>query len=54
MFTDMKEALEAEALQLTPNSTGHAAAASAAIARRARDAAAVAHRQEHRAALGAH
>ncbi|WP_413804216.1 histone-like nucleoid-structuring protein Lsr2 [Streptomyces sp. OE57] len=37
MFTDMKEALEAEALQLTPNSTGQAAAASAAIARRARD-----------------
>ncbi|MEV6131933.1 histone-like nucleoid-structuring protein Lsr2 [Streptomyces violaceusniger] len=37
MFTDMKEALEAEALELTPVSTGQAAAASTVIARRARD-----------------
>ncbi|MER8160028.1 histone-like nucleoid-structuring protein Lsr2 [Streptomyces sp. NPDC094472] len=37
MFTDMKEALEAEALQLTPTSTVQAAAASARVACHARD-----------------
>ncbi len=37
MFTDRKEALEAEALELTPTSTGQAAAASTVVARRARD-----------------
>ncbi|MGW2612822.1 Lsr2 family DNA-binding protein [Streptomyces mirabilis] len=37
MFTDMKEALEAEALELTPTSSDQNAAASRAVARRARD-----------------
>ncbi|MFD8217578.1 hypothetical protein ACFV2U_28650 [Streptomyces sp. NPDC059697] len=37
MFTDMKGALEAEALELTPTSSGQSAAASLVVARQARD-----------------
>ncbi|WP_435801291.1 Lsr2 family DNA-binding protein [Streptomyces mirabilis] len=37
MFTDMKEALEAEALELTPTSSGQSAAASLVVAHQARD-----------------
>lgn len=37
MFTDMKEALEAEALELTPLGSGQSAAASLVVARNARD-----------------
>ncbi|MGR8012264.1 Lsr2 family DNA-binding protein [Streptomyces sp. A5-4] len=37
MFTDMKEALEAEALELTPTSGGQSAAASLVVAHQARD-----------------
>jgi hypothetical protein len=37
MFTDMKEALEAEALELTPISSGQSAAASLVVAHHARD-----------------
>lgn len=37
MFTDMKEALEAEALELTPTSSSQSAAASLVVAHQARD-----------------
>ncbi|MGW7649554.1 Lsr2 family DNA-binding protein [Streptomyces bobili] len=37
MFTDMKEALEAEALELTPLGSGQSAAASLVVAHQARD-----------------
>ncbi|WP_327328740.1 Lsr2 family protein (plasmid) [Streptomyces sp. NBC_01210] len=37
MFTDMKEALEAEALELTPIGSGQSAAASLVVAHQARD-----------------
>ncbi|MFJ4569009.1 histone-like nucleoid-structuring protein Lsr2 [Streptomyces caelestis] len=37
MFTDMKEALEAEALELTPLGSGQASAASVVVAHHARD-----------------
>ncbi|MFD8008134.1 Lsr2 family DNA-binding protein [Streptomyces mirabilis] len=37
MFTDMKEALEAEALELTPTSSDQSAAASLVVAHKARD-----------------
>ncbi|MFK4070501.1 histone-like nucleoid-structuring protein Lsr2 [Streptomyces sp. NPDC029674] len=37
MFTDMTEALEAEALELTPLGSGQSAAAALVVARRARD-----------------
>ncbi|MFJ9380381.1 histone-like nucleoid-structuring protein Lsr2 [Streptomyces sp. NPDC101455] len=37
MFTDMKEALEAEALELTPLASGQSAAASLVVAHQARD-----------------
>ncbi|MFD0033056.1 hypothetical protein ACFVJK_33235 [Streptomyces sp. NPDC127172] len=37
MFTDMKEALEAEALELTPLGSGQSTAASLVVAHHARD-----------------